>query len=205
MTARTAAENPKISGAGVSGLGLSIREFLREPRLVGSGFPASRYLVEKLLAPVDWSGVRLVVEFGPGTGPLTRALLAHMPRASRLVAIDVSDPFTAYLRRTIHDPRLMAVTGSAEDAAGLLKARGVGQADLIVTGIPFSTMSNIQADRIMDGSLQVLRQDGMFLAYQMRSAIAPLLHARFEYVRKSYEWRNIPPCHLYWAQREARA
>lgn len=182
-----------------SALSVSLREFLRSPQLVGSAIPASRYLVDKLLAPVDWAQVKVAVEYGPGSGPLTRAMLARMPRDSQLVTLDVSPHFTRHLRRTIDDPRLLAITASASSVAEILASHGMGSADLIVTGIPFSTMSPHLGHQIMDASAKVLAPGGQLLAYQMRTAVAALLERRFGKVRKSFVWRNIPPCHLYWA------
>lgn len=182
-----------------SALGVSAREFLRSPQLVGSAFPASQVLVDRLLDPVDWSSARVVVEYGPGSGPLTRAMLQRMPHDSRLVTLDVSPHFTRHLQRSIDDPRLLAVTASASSVADILEGHGLGSADLIVTGIPFSTMSAQLADKIMDASAQVLSPHGQVLSYQMRTAVAGYLEPRFGKVRKSFVWRNIPPCHLYWA------
>ncbi|WP_017672735.1 methyltransferase domain-containing protein [Blastomonas sp. AAP53] len=184
-----------------SALSVSTREFLNRPDLVGSAFPASRYLVDALLDPVDWSTARVVVEFGPGTGPLTRAMLRRMPADSRLVTLDVSPHFTRHLRRTIDDPRLLAITTSAASVRATLAKHELGSADLIVTGIPFSTMSPDEGAKVLDASAQVLHPNGELLAYQMRTAIAPLLAPRFDEVERSYVWRNIPPCHLYWARR----
>jgi phospholipid N-methyltransferase len=180
-------------------LSVAVREFLRSPRLVGSAFPASRYLVDRLFEPVDWARAKVVVEYGPGSGPLTRAMLQQMPRESRLVTIDVSPHFTRHLQRTINDPRLIAVTASAASVVDILDRHGLGTADMIVTGIPFSTLSDELGMQIMDASAQVLAPGGQLLAYQMRTAVAALLERRFGAVRKSYVWRNIPPCHLYWA------
>lgn len=183
-----------------AGLHVSVREFLRRPNLVGSAFPASRYLVEALLEPVDWTEARVVIEYGPGTGPLSRAILARMTHDSRLVAIDVSRRFTRHLRRTIDDPRLLAVTAPASTADIILENHGLGSADLIITGVPFSTMSAEEGARTLDTSARILQRQGTILAYQMRSTIAPLLAERFADVQTSYVWRNIPPCHLYWAR-----
>lgn len=187
-----------------SALSVAVREFLRSPGLVGSAFPASRYLVDKLLAPIDWSKAKVVVEYGPGSGPLTRAMLRRMPRDSRLITLDVSSHFTKHLQRTIDDPRLLAVTASAASVVDVLDRHGLGSADLIVTGVPFSTMSPQLGDQIMDASAMVLTPGGKLLAYQMRTAVAGLIERRFGAVRKSYSWRNIPPCHLYWASQPQR-
>lgn len=68
-----------------------------------------------------------------------------------------------------------------------------------MTGIPFSTMTKKAGARILDVSADVLQSDGQLLAYQMRSTIAPMLAQRFTDIKTSRVWRNLPPCHLYWA------
>jgi phospholipid N-methyltransferase len=181
-------------------LGLFFGEFVREPAMVGSAVPSSRKMVERLLEPVDWSRIRLLVEYGAGTGQLTRAALERMNPAARLIALDTSPGFTRYLRRAISDPRLRPVTASAADIGLVLADEGLSGVDCILSGIPFSTMPRETARQIMDATAQLLTPDGLFIAYQMRAAIEPLVHARFARVRRAYEWRNLPPCHLYWAQ-----
>lgn len=188
----------------VAGWTVAFSEFLRSPSLVGSAFPASRYLIKNLLAPVDWQSVKVVVEYGPGTGPITRAALARMRPDSHLLAIDVSEGFTRYLRHSIEDDRLVAVKASAEQVTSLLADFNLGEANVIVTGLPFSTLDAGIGDKIADASVKALRDDGVFLAYQMRRSIAPLLKARFDVVTSVREWRNIPPCHLYRASKPRR-
>ncbi|WP_051132583.1 class I SAM-dependent methyltransferase [Sphingobium bisphenolivorans] len=166
---------------------------------VGSAFPASRYMVDAMLAPIDWRRVRTVVEFGPGTGVFTRALLDRLPRDARLLALDTSEGFIGHLRATIPDSRLIAAAGCATEIRRIMSAHGLEQVDCILSGLPFSTVPPEVADRIMDASRRMLNEDGYFLAYQMRSAVHPLLRRHFARVEKGFEWRNIPPCHLYWA------
>ncbi|WP_240334356.1 class I SAM-dependent methyltransferase [Sphingobium estronivorans] len=181
--------------------GLAIREFFRNPLAVGSAFPASRHLVESMLAPVDWKDMGCVVEYGPGTGIFTRALLARLPDDARLLAIDTSAAFISHLRERTRDRRLIAVRGSADNVLGIMADHGLDRADCILSGLPFSTMPPGRAARLMDRSCRALAPDGWLLAYQMRRAVGPLLARRFARLATGFEWRNIPPCHLYWAFR----
>lgn len=183
-----------------SGLLLSLRQFFHEPLAIGSAFPASRHLVSRLLDPLDWARIRTVVEYGPGTGPLTRGALDRMSRSSRLLAMDVNADFTDYLRRTIADPRLIAVTASAASVREILAERGLGSADLIITGIPFSTLSPSERADVLDRSMEIMSPAGTFAAYQMRGTLGTDLARRVRQIRRSYVWWNIPPCRLYWAK-----
>ncbi|UZW57187.1 methyltransferase domain-containing protein [Sphingobium sp. JS3065] len=182
-------------------LALAAREFFRHPLAVGSAFPASHFLVEAMLAPVDWSRMRRVIEYGPGTGIFTRALLDRLPGHARLLAIDTSAAFIDHLRGANRDRRLIAVTGSADAVLDIMAGQGWDKADCILSGLPFSTLAPERAERLMEASARALAPDGLFMAYQMRKAVQPLLERRFAKVGTGFEWRNVPPCHLYWASR----
>ncbi len=179
-------------------LALTAKTFFEHPAMVGSAFPASRWLVRRMLEPIDWTRMKLFVEFGPGTGAFTRAVLSRLPADAVLLALDTSLAFVDHLRASINDPRLHAVCAPAANVATILQERGLPHADCILSGLPFSTLEPAEADRTMRASRAILAPDGMFCAYQMRRAIEPLLKTNFGAIHTAYEWRNIPPCHLYW-------
>ncbi|MDE2262321.1 MAG: methyltransferase, partial [Gammaproteobacteria bacterium] len=54
---------------------LFARNFFRHPRMLGSIVPSSRFLIRQLLAPIDWSAARVIVEYGPGVGCITAEIL----------------------------------------------------------------------------------------------------------------------------------
>ena len=195
---------PMVEDASSSSIGITLREFLRHPLQVGSAFPASRRLVRRLMEPVPWGAMGLCVEYGPGSGIFTREILPRLPRDGVMLAVDSSEEFTRHLKREIDDPRLHAVTGTAQEIEQILSRLGLGRPDLILSGLPFSTLAREEAAAMMATSARLLRPGGHFLAYQMRSAIRPYLGRHFARVREGYEWWNIPPCHLYWAARPFR-
>ncbi|WP_313803977.1 methyltransferase domain-containing protein [Sphingobium sp.] len=196
-----AAQGRLGEGRGPEFLALAFREFFRNPLAVGSAFPASRFLVDSMLAPVDWSRQDCVVEFGPGTGIFTHALLDRLPGHARLLAVDTSAAFIDHLRKGTDDRRLIAVAGSADNILNIMADHGLDRVGCILSGLPFSTLPPGRAERLMRTSCRSLAFDGLFLAYQMRKTVAPLLTRRFARVTTGFEWRNMPPCHLYWASR----
>jgi phospholipid N-methyltransferase len=188
---------PSASKGHASGLAVSVQEFLKQPLSVGSAFPASRWLVDAALKPLDWSRMRLVVEYGPGSGCFTRAMLDRLDRRARIVAFETGAHFVRHLRDTIDDPRLVVMDSPAQMVeAGLSE---FGPADCIVSGIPFSTLAPGDDEAIMNASCAVLATDGQFVAYQMRRNVLAPLQRHFRRVREDREWRNIPPCHIFWA------
>jgi phospholipid N-methyltransferase len=177
--------------------------FLKSPRAVASPFESSERMVQSLLEPLDWTSFEIIVEYGPGTGSFTRYALEHMRRDARLFAIDTDPAFTESLSQNLDDPRLTALTGAAENVGAILGAHGVAHADLIISGVPFSSLEPRCAARILAQTEMLLGQTGLFAAYQVRSTLGRMLHQRFATLKRSYEWRNVPPCHLYWATNAA--
>ena len=128
------------------------RGFLRKPEVVGSVIPSSRFLERRIVATCEMAHARCVVELGPGTGGTTRALLAAMPAEAQLLAIDVEADFVEVLARH-DDPRLLARQGSAESIAALLAESGLPAADVVVSGIPFSTIGDAAGSAVIGAKL----------------------------------------------------
>ena len=182
-----------------------LRGFLKNPVMVGSIIPSSRLLIEKMLRPVDWQTTKLFVEYGPGVGTFTRPILERMASDATLVAIDTNADFIDYLRESIDDPRLVAVTGSAADVAKILEERGLGKADYVLSGLPFSTLPPGIGDDIAEATASVIRPDGAFLVYQFSPKVKDFIDPHFERIERGFEWVNVPPATLFWAYREPNA
>jgi phospholipid N-methyltransferase len=178
-----------------------LRGFLKHPVMVGSIIPSSRVLIEKMLRPVDWENTRLFVEYGPGVGTFTRPILEKMAPDATLVTIDLNADFTSYLRESIDDPRLVAVTGSAADVEKILDDRGLGQADYVLSGLPFSTLPPGVGDEIAEATAKVIRPGGAFLVYQFSPKVRDFIAPHFEKIDRGFEWINVPPATLFWAWR----
>ncbi|MFL5515281.1 MAG: class I SAM-dependent methyltransferase [Gemmatimonadales bacterium] len=187
----------------MSSLLLFSRNFLKHPRMLGSVIPSSRFLVNRLLRQVDWSRARTIVEYGPGVGTITSHLLRRLGPDGRLVAIDTNREFVSHLGRTLRDPRLHVVEGSAADTANVLAERGLARADYVISGIPYTTMDPAVRDRILRTTHDVLHTEGMFLVYQFTRAVQPFLHEVFAQVQADFEPRNIMPARLYYCRRHA--
>ncbi len=176
-----------------------LRGFIKHPVMVGSVIPSSRTLIDKMLAPVDWPNCKLFVEYGPGVGTFCRHILDRMPADGTLITIDTNPDFTEYLRDTIHDPRLVAVTGSAADVGRIIAAQGFGHADFILSGLPFSTLPDGIGPRIAAETAAALRVGGAFLVYQFSPKVRDFIAPHFERIDSGFEWRNVPPATLFWA------
>src|SRR3984893_9436809 len=96
-----------------------LRAYLRNPRTVGSVTPSTRFLARALTEHISPS-VSCVAELGPGTGPVTRAILERAGPATRVVAFETDPLLCAWLRRTVIDPRLRVLNAPAEELIAYL-------------------------------------------------------------------------------------
>jgi len=177
------------------------RGFLKDPKQVGSVIPSSRFMERKIIEFSELDDARVVVELGPGTGGTTRALLEAMRPDGRLLAIDLDPRFTEIVS-AIDDPRLIAHTGSAAEVGAILRHHGLSEANVVISGIPFSTMPKAIGIGVLEAVRDSLASDGVFVAYQFRADVARLAKSVFGAPRRSAPVPlNIPPMRIWqWVQ-----
>lgn len=182
------------------------RNFLKHPRMLGSIVPSSRFLVERVLAAVSWGGARTVVEYGPGVGTMTRAMLRRLRPDGRLLLLETNGDFVHHLRHTIHDSRLRVEQRSAEEVNTALAEALIGApADAIVSGIPYSTMPTAARTAVLRATSRALAPGGTLVVYQFSRAVLPYLEAEFPVVERSFELRNVLPAHVFVCRRNGAA
>lgn len=176
---------------------LFLKGFLRNPKEVGSVVPSSRFLTRRVLRCGRVREARVVVELGPGTGVLTREILSQMPGDALLIAVEINRDFARQLRRDIRDPRLVVHEGNSADLEEALAKAGTAQADLVVSGIPFSTMARGEGFRTLSAARRVLGPGGRFVAYQFRSRVRQLAEPLFGPAEIDRALLNLPPMRIY--------
>jgi phosphatidylethanolamine/phosphatidyl-N-methylethanolamine N-methyltransferase len=170
--------------------------FMKHPRLVASIVPSSRFLTRRLASFVTSSKPQVVVELGPGVGGTTRALLDALPEGSHLLAIEINPDFIERLRSE-NDPRLIVHSGCAEKICETLDQYGLGRADVVISGIPFSTMPTTLGRNILGAVWSCLNPGGRFIAYQVSDRVAKLGRELLGKPETDVTYLNVPPMRLY--------
>ncbi len=168
--------------------------------MLGSVIPSSRFLVRRTLEPIDWSRADVIVEYGPGLGTCTAEILRRMRPNARLVVFETHPDFVRHLTETYRDPRLEVIHDSAEEVESVLKDRGLGGADYVLSGIPFSLMPGEVRDRILERTRSVLNTGGAMLVYQFSPRIGTHLKRVFDDVDWSFEPLNVLPATVFCCQ-----
>jgi phospholipid N-methyltransferase len=176
---------------------LFARNFLKHPLAVGSIVPSSPFLIRSMLSQVPWDQVRVVVEYGPGTGNVTREILSRLAPGATLLAIEMNEEFVHELRRRLPDPRLQVVHGSAADVRAILRRFGFTAADSIISSLPFANMPIALRSQILWESSQALAPDAAMVLYQYSLRLESTLGPIFERVDRDLVLRNFPPALCY--------
>src|ERR1700751_2945138 len=171
--------------------------FLRHPNMLGSIIPSSRFLVDQVLAPIDWSRAGVIVEYGPGIGTFPGEILRRMRSDARLVAIETNRDFVRFLQRTLPDPRLHVVRGSAAEVQAVLARLALPAPRYIISGLPLGSMPEPVRTDIAVKTRAALEPGGAFLVYQFTARALPTLQRTFGEVRCSLGRRNFPPAQLF--------
>ncbi|HEX5758967.1 MAG TPA: methyltransferase domain-containing protein [Thermoanaerobaculia bacterium] len=182
-----------------------LRGFLLRPKEVASVVPSSPALGAKVAEAGGADRARVVVELGPGTGPVTRELLRRMAFDARLVAIERNPLFVRRLREAFDDPRLTIWAGDAQAIARALAAAGERQADLVVSGLPFPAMGERAGRIVLEAIRGVLAPHGRFVAYQLVSEVRRWADPLFGPPEVRTVFRNLPPLRVFTWRREPPA
>src|SRR5438309_10537379 len=118
---------------------LFARTFLKEPKMLGSVIPSSRFLTNRLLRIMDLKRANLIVEFGPGIGNITDEILDELNSRGKLVAIEMNDIFARHLKDNSRAGRLIVAHDSAENVQTVLAMPAFASADSIFSRLPLST------------------------------------------------------------------
>ena len=171
-----------------------LRAFVTHPRLVGAVLPTSRRAVRDMLDMADVGRANLVVELGAGTGVYTREILARLSATSRVLALEIDPRLAALLGERFDDPRLQVVCDSAEN---LQKHLAGEPADVIVSGLPFTSLASDVRRSILEQMPLALSPHGAALVLQYSPLIQSELRRIFGHVRRRICPFNVPPAFLF--------
>lgn len=186
----------KPPGARMTDLLAFFTAFLKHPLQVGSIIPSSQSLMRRIVEAAGIDSATTIVELGPGNGGSTRAILHAAPAHARLLSIEVNPHLHALVRR-IDDKRLIAHLGDANRLKDILSQYGLGAPEVVISGIPFSTMSMQSGTRLIGEIHSALAPCGRFVAYQVSKRVATLCRPIFGQEQMQLELFNIPPMRVY--------
>lgn len=178
-----------------------IRSWLEKPLSTGAVTPSSKLLARTMAAYVDPQAAGPVVELGPGTGPVTEALVAHGVDPARLVLVEFNPTFCRLLRSRY--PTATVVQGDAYGLQRLLGGLLREPAAAVVSGLPLFTKPLKTRLRLMQGAFALMAPRAPFVqfTYAMVSPIPKGFSGVTAEVSERI-WMNLPPARV-WVYRKS--
>ncbi len=180
--------------------------WLRRPGRVGAVVPSGPAPAAALAAEIDTEVPGAVVELGPGTGRVTRALLEAGVEPSQLVAIERDASFCKLLRERF--PAVRIVSSEARMLELLLQQVGVGPVKAVASSLPLLSMTGEYRRAVLSQIAAVLRAEGVLVQYTygMAAPVPPELGAELGLIGDRTNWvlANLPPAAI-WRYRRSRS
>lgn len=181
-----------------------LKSWANKPLQIGSVTPSSRALSRAMAAQIDPNGTGLVMEIGPGTGPITQALVEHGVDEARLVLVEYDANFCTLLRRRF--PKATVVQGDAYALKQTLEGTvGPGMAAAAVCGLPLITKPEPVRLDLLAAAFDLMQPGAPFVqfTYSMFSPL-PLKNAFFTAQVSPRIWLNVPPARVWTYRRPVK-
>src|SRR6202051_5292414 len=148
-----------------------IRSWIERPLSIGAVTPSGKILARTMARYVDPNSSGPVVELGPGTGPVTEALVEAGVDPSRLVLVEFNPTFCRLLRARY--PQATLVQGDAYSMRRLLEALLLEPAAAVVSGLPLMTKPLKMRLRLLRDAFDLMLPNPPFVQFPF-SVAAPL-------------------------------
>ena len=186
-----------------------MKEVIRANKSTGAIAPSGRQLADTVtdMAQVHQSNV--IVEYGPGTGVFTEAILLKKRPDAYFIALEVNEEFVKATQERC--PGVHVYHDCAQNARRYLEEAGYDGCDTIVSGLPWTRFDDELQDEILQATYDVLVPGGRFVTFAY--AVSPFvpsgrkffrekLVAQFGPVERSeHIWKNFPPCVVFIAEK----
>jgi phosphatidylethanolamine/phosphatidyl-N-methylethanolamine N-methyltransferase len=177
-----------------------IRSWIERPLSTGAVAPSGKILARTMARYVDPHSSGPVVELGPGTGPVTDALVRAGVEPSRLVLVEFNPSFCRILRARF--PQATLVQGDAYSMRRLLEALLLEPAAAVVSGLPLITKPVKMRLRLLRDAFDLMLPGAPFIqfTYSVASPVPKRLKG-FSAEASERIWLNIPPARV-WVYRK---
>ena len=181
-----------------------LKTLVASPRLTGAVAPSGRALARAMAAAAGSPAHGLIVELGPGTGPVTRALIATGLPPERLVLVEYDAGFCGLLKQRF--PPASVVQGDAYDLPRTLAPLAGEPIAAVVSSLPLLNQPPARRTKLIADAFALMGPSGLFVqfTYGLKS---PVPHGAgghlYSAVRSRPILLNLPPAFV-WAYRLAR-
>ena len=169
---------------------------LANPGRIGAVAPSGVQLARAMAAQIPVDSSLPVLELGPGTGSITRALLERIVDPARLVLVEFDAGF--HSRLAMRFPGTRVLRGDAFDLHAALAGDAPTRYCAIVSGLPLLNFPAAKRHKLLGDCFALLEEGGVFVqfSYGPRPPVPPVAG---QWQVRSGEWlaMNMPPARVH--------
>lgn len=192
------------------------KEFVRAPKVVAAVAPSSKRLARQMVEGLDFANARAVVEYGPGLGTFSKAILDRIAASSQsrgpgaegpacqFIAIERNERMAELFRQRF--PQVKLFHDDAANVKQICLQEGLEEVDYVVSGLGWPSFSDDLRLRILEATAEILKPGGEFrtFGYHVGLLMRGAWHFR-RTVRRLFSevtiskvvWGNAPPAFVY--------
>jgi len=176
---------------------LFFKSFLGNPIQTGSVIQSSPFLVSQMVKPVNFREAKVIVEFGAGTGVITKKILKHMAEDAILLCFEVNKDLCEELKKKIDDSRVKIISDGAENFERYLKKYNAKEADYIISGLPLVVLPKEIGEKILSQVTKHLKKGGQYIQFQYSLTSRKKFKKMFSEMEVRFTLLNVPPAFVY--------
>ncbi len=175
-----------------------LKEFFKERKTIGAVSPSSKSLTKKMLENVDFKSSNVIVEFGPGTGVMTREIVARMNPETKLYVFELHVPFFESLQKEFENVKnVRIIKDSAVNIRKYLEEDNNDNTDVIISSLPLTNFDQNLTIRILKSAEKALKHNGLYIQFQYSLNARRLLNKIFDSTAIQFTAMNLPPAFIY--------
>lgn len=173
-----------------------LKNWAENPLTTGAVAPSGKALARLMASYVDCNRAGKVIELGPGTGVVTKAMLDRDVPAEKIVSIEYSENFVTLMR-----DRFPAVTIVQGDAYALEPQTELGtDAPLasVISSLPLFSRPPAERRKLIERALDMLEPGAPFI--QFSYALVPPVkpdEGDFQIDKTNWVVLNVPPARVW--------
>ena len=182
------------------------KAWVENPKATGAVSPSGRFLARMMARYVDSHVKGPIIELGPGTGPVTTALLQKGIAPERLILVEFDPHFCTLLARRF--PKCRIVQGDAYNLATTLRDVLDQPACAVVSSLPLLTRPDADRFELLRQSFKLMHPQGRFIQFTY-GMVSPIprrprdeLDFSFNAEASPAVWLNLPPARV-WVYRRS--
>lgn len=172
------------------------KTWIDKPKALGAVLPTSNATARRMASVIDLDNTDPVLELGPGTGVITKAILARNVEPEKLYSVEHTEAFLPQLRSQFPDVNI--IYGDAFQLDEALPDMKGEKFDTIISAVPLLNFSVERRVGFLKSLFERLNP-GRPVVQISYGAISPIPLEENTYSVEPLDWmlRNIPPARLW--------